>query len=164
MRFFAVDADQRIGRVLQQLEHAGLGLLGALEQAVRAHERVDARAQLGVGVRLDEVVVGARREPFDDLLRSASASSAAGWRAALGARCARAQEPADLDPRHAGHHPVEHQHVGRRLARELLEHGRAVGEDLDVVLAARTRRARSASSGLSSTTQTYCRVLAKGTS
>ena len=75
----AIDADQRIGRVLQQLQHAGLGLLRALEQAVPAHQRVDARQQLGIGVGLDQIVVRARRQALDDLLGLRSAWSAAGW-------------------------------------------------------------------------------------
>ena len=137
---FSADGDERIGRVLQELEHPGLGLLGALEEAVRTHERVDPRAQLGIGVRLDEVVVRARLQPFDDLLRLRLHRQQQDGELPLGA-VRRTKEPADLDPRDPRHHPVEHQHVRRRLARELLEDGRAVSEDLHVVLAGENERA-----------------------
>ena len=59
--------DEEGGRARVQQLRTPAGLLRALEQPVPAHQRVDARPQLGIGVRLDQVVVRARLQTLDDL-------------------------------------------------------------------------------------------------
>ena len=120
--------------MLQELEHPRLGLQGALQEGVRTHQGVDPRAQLWIGVGLDEVVVRARLEPFDDLLRLRLRGQQQNGELSLGSM-GRTKKPADLDPRDARHHPVEHQHVRGGLIRKLFQNGRAVAEDLYIILA-----------------------------
>ena len=91
-----------------KLEHLGDPL-----RPRAAQQRADARDQLGHRERLDDIVVGAGREPAHALaLLAARRQHDDGQPPGLGPR---AQPAAELDAGQARQHPVEQDQVGRLL-------------------------------------------------
>ena len=128
-----VESDHRVGQLGQHPEQQQLGVLGPLTQQARADQRVHPRAELRRRVGLGEIVVGACVEAFHHLLHLlVGGQQQQAQRGGLGAG---ADELADVDARDPRHHPVHHQHVGRRARGQLLQQHRAVVEQLHVIAA-----------------------------
>jgi len=87
----------------------------------------DAGQQLGVGKRLDQLVVGAAVEPPDPIRRCGASCQKQDGQLAIGS-----QLSADLQAVHPGHHDVEHHQVGPPVP-GLVEGRRPAQGDVDLV-------------------------------
>ena len=128
----AVDVDGRVGEVAQQLGVALRGARGGLAQLGEVEVRAHAGDQLARGERLDEVVVGARREPLDGRLL-AGARREHDHRQLRGGRV-RAQLRQQPEAVELGHHRVGEDQV-RPARRDGLQRRSAVAHRLDVPVA-----------------------------
>jgi hypothetical protein len=125
----AVDVDGRVREVAQQLGVALGGARGGLAQLGEVEVRAHAGDQLARGERLDEVVVGAGRQPLDGgLLAGAGREHDHRQlrRRRVGAQPREQPEAVEL-----GHHRVREDQVGPARAHRL-QRGAAVAHRLDV--------------------------------
>jgi hypothetical protein len=104
----------------------------ARSSSVLVHQRVHPGAQLVVGVRLRQVVVGARDEALDDLLGGMLRGEEQDGDL-LQPRPFGPHVLADLDARDARHHPIQHEDVGQRPGCEPFDGGRPVLQPGDLV-------------------------------